>query len=103
VGVALPGAVGEPICMIVPVPRGFCEQMIPRIVPLAANPELLEEYKDWEARRVGFLKGLCGNDRDTAKQGWQKEYLERVTAIGSRKGHCTRLVLKGFEREQDAS
>ena len=32
---------GEPFCMLVPVPRGLIETLVPRAEPIVANPELL--------------------------------------------------------------
>lgn len=91
-------AEGEPICMIVPLPRGFAEGLAPRIELLTTNPELHQQYKEWEASRSGFLKGLKTNDPDAVKQGWQKDYFQGKTADGAFAGHQTRLHLKPFDR-----
>jgi hypothetical protein len=92
-------AEGEPICMIVPIPRGFCENLEPRIELLASNPELHQKYNEWEASRAGFLKGLMSNDPDALKLGWQKDYFQGKTDTGTFDGHQTRLHLKEFERK----
>ena len=93
-------AAGEPICMLVPVPRGLAESMVPRIEPLAANPELQQKYLAWDASRSGFLKGLKENDPEAVKLGWQKDYFQGKTAEGGAfDGHQTRLHLKEFERK----
>ena len=91
-------AKGEPICMIVPVPRGLLEELNPKIVPLSAEPELLGQYKAWEASRSGFLEGLKVHDPDTLKQGWQKDYFRGRTEAGSFEPHQTRVDLKEFEK-----
>ncbi|MCU0702852.1 MAG: DUF6065 family protein [Fimbriiglobus sp.] len=89
---------GEPICMLVPVPRGFAEGFAPRIELLATNPELHEKYKAWEASRSGFLQGLKTNDPEAVKQGWQKDYFQGKTAEGGTfTGHQTRLHIREFE------
>ena len=90
---------GEPICMLVPVPRGFAETLQPRIELLSANPELQQKYLAWEASRSGFLTGLKANDPDAVKRGWQKDYFQGKTSDGGAfDGHQTRLNLKEFEK-----
>jgi hypothetical protein len=88
---------GEPICMLVPIPRGFSETMLPKIQMLSSNSELEAQYRAWEASRSGFLKGLKENDPGAVKQGWQKDYFQGKTAGGPFDGHQTRLHLKEFE------
>jgi Family of unknown function (DUF6065) len=91
-------AQGEPICMLVPIPRGFSETMAPQIKLLSTNAELEEKYKAWEASRSGFLKGLKENDPGAVKQGWQKDYFQgKLAEGGAFDGHQTRLHLKEFE------
>ena len=90
---------GEPICMIVPVPRGLLEGLVPKIVPLSAEPELQAQYKAWEASRSGFLAGLKGLDPEAVKQGWQKDYFQGKTGAGTFDRHQTRVDLKEFRAE----
>jgi len=91
--------VGEPICMLVPILRGFAEGFAPRIELLKTNPELNEKYRAWEASRSGFLQGLKTNDPGAVKQGWQKDYFQGKTAEGGTfDGHQTRLHIREFEQ-----
>jgi hypothetical protein len=91
---------GEPICMLVPVPRGLAETLVPRLTYLSRNPELLAKYEAWKEGRQGFLAGLRGNDPETVKRGWQKDYFQGKTAEGGTfAGHQTRLDLKEFRRD----
>ena len=91
---------GEPCCMLVPVPRGFAESLRPIQTPLSNNPELMENYRRWEAGRSQFLSGLSSNDPETVKQGWQKEYFQgRKPEGGKFESHQTNLKLREFERE----
>ena len=90
-------AKGDPICMLVPVPRGLLEGLVPKIVPMAAEPELQARYRAWEASRSGFLEGLKVLDPDTLKQGWQKDYFRGKTDAGTFDPHQTRIDLKEFE------
>ncbi len=88
---------GEPICMLVPLPRGFAEGMAPVVRQITTDPELHTKYKEWEASRSGFLQGLKTNDPDTVKQGWQKDYFKGQTGEGTFDGHQTRLRIREFE------
>ena len=88
---------GEPICMLIPVPRGLAESLVPRIAPIASNAELKAKYDAWEASRSGFLEGLKVLDPDTVKQGWQKDYFRGKTEQGTFEPHQTRVDLKEFE------
>jgi Family of unknown function (DUF6065) len=92
---------GEPVCMIVPIPRGIVEQMIPRAMPLAKNEELNAKYREWEESRSNFLTGLNSKDPEAVKRGWQKDYFQGKTAEGGTfDGHQTRLDIKEFQHEE---
>ena len=93
--------VGEPICMIVPIPRGFSESLIPRIEPLKGNAELHKQYLEWEASRSGFLKGLKTNDPDAVKQGWQKDYFQGKTPDGASLDEMEALWQTAKQAERD--
>jgi len=87
----------EPVCMVVPVPRGLAESFATRAVPMAEDPELNEKYRKWEAGRKGFIEGLFRLDPETVQRGWQKDYFQGKTAEGGMfEGHQTRLNLKEF-------
>jgi hypothetical protein len=89
---------GEPFCMLVPIPRGLTETLVPRLAMISSNPELQKRYEAWEASRRGFLDGLKVHDPDTVKQGWQKDYFQGKTAEGGTfAGHQTRLGVQEFE------
>jgi len=75
-------AEGEPICMLVPIPRGLSESLLPRIEPLAGNPELMAKYQAWQHGRSTFLKGLKEHDPEIVKRGWQKEYFQGKETLG---------------------
>ena len=88
---------GEPICHLLPVPRGFTEGFAPRVELLSATPDLHAAYKAWEASRSGFLTGLKEQDPAAVKQGWQKDYFKGETGEGTFDGHQTRLRIREFE------
>jgi len=95
---------GEPFCMLVPLPRGLIETLMPQQIPLDTNPELHAAYKRWEAGRSKFLDGLSKLDAEVVKQGWQKEYFQGRTAEGGRfQQHQTHLTVREFEKKTKPS
>ena len=92
---------GEPFCMLVPVPRGLAESLVPRREPIGANAELHDQYQKWEAGRKGFLHGLAERDPEAVKRGWQKDYFQGRTPDGKEiETHQTRLNIKEFGKEE---
>jgi hypothetical protein len=90
-------AAGEPIAMLVPIPRGLTEGLLPKLALLDHNPELKAQYAAWEAGRKGFLTDLKANDPEAIKRGWQKDYFQGKTPEGGTfDRHQTRLVVKPF-------
>ena len=95
---------GEPFCMIVPVPRGLSESLVPQRTPLTANPELQAQYLAWEASRRGFLADLSVKNPEAIKRGWQKDYFQGKTPDGKDvEFHQTRLALREFEPSGESS
>ncbi|MDY3561550.1 DUF6065 family protein [Gemmata sp. JC673] len=88
---------GEPFCMLVPVPRGLIESFVPKVVPLATEPELQTQYKKWEQSRSGFLEGLQSRNPEAVARGWQKDYFQGRTVDGKAvESHQTKLSVKPF-------
>ncbi|MCI0681986.1 MAG: DUF6065 family protein [Gemmataceae bacterium] len=88
---------GEPICMIVPVPRGLAESLEPACLPLASNRKLHKSYHAWEESRIGFNQALAREDDAVVAQGWQRDYmLGRDGAGRPFPGHQTKLHLRSF-------
>ena len=84
---------GEPICMIVPMPRGLVEGLTPRLAPLESDPALRNEYHAWKDSRGEFLDSL-GDDQ---ARPWQKHYHRGQTVTGFRfEQHQTKLDVKPF-------
>ncbi len=93
---------GEPVCMIVPVPRGLAEQMEPVYVPLDANQELAHEYREWEKSRSTFNADLARLQPDAVKRGWQRDYMQGKTILGKEvQEHQTRLNLREFKHDSE--
>jgi hypothetical protein len=94
----------EPFCMLVPVPRGLVESLVPRVESLDGNPELKEQYQKWEASRAGFLVDLNARTPDAVARGWQKDYFQGKTPDGKDfESHQTKLNVKSFDPEGDKS
>jgi hypothetical protein len=92
----------EPYCMIVPVPRGLTEALVPKRRPIDANQELEAEYRAWEASRRGFISDLQKNDPQAVQRGWQKDYFQGKTRDGEAfTGHQTRLDVREFRDDWD--
>ena len=92
----------EPVCMLVPVSRGLAESLQPLYVPLAANPELEREYRQWEQSRSDFNAGLLTADSEARQRGWQRDYMKGFTVSGTpAEEHQTRLQLKEFRRADE--
>lgn len=88
---------GEPFCMLVPVPRGLVESLVPKRVAIADAPDLNDEYQAWQKSRSGFLHGLNTRDPEVVKRGWQKDYFQGKKQDGREfDDHQTRLKVREF-------
>jgi hypothetical protein len=94
---------GEPVCMLVPVPRGLAEGLEPRRASLANNAEVMAQYLQWQQERSEFLAALRERDPEALARGWQRDYMKGLLPTGARApAHQTRLRLKEFARAEDA-
>jgi Family of unknown function (DUF6065) len=90
-------AKGEPVCMIVPVPRGLAESLHPVRLPLGSALELKREYEQWQESRLAFNEGLERRAPEATQRGWQRDYVKGVTPSGvPAPEHQTRLQLREF-------
>jgi hypothetical protein len=95
---------GEPICMIVPVPRGLAERLEPCYIPLDNNPEVARDYREWERSRSTFNADLARFSPDAVKRGWQRDYMQGRTISGQEvEEHQTRLHLREFRHGTEES
>jgi hypothetical protein len=93
---------GEPICMVMPLPRGLAEGLEPITLPLASQPDLEREYLTWQQKRNEFNAALKQHDPEAVRAGWQRDYQKGVTAEGTAAPeHQTRLRLKEFTRPEE--
>jgi hypothetical protein len=93
---------GEPICMVVPIPRGLAEQLEPVYSPLDANPELARDCREWDRSRANFNADLARLRAEAVQRGWQRDYMKGQTIRGERtEEHQTRLQLREFTRAEE--
>lgn len=91
---------GEPICMIVPVARGFAEGFAPALRPLASDPEVAERFHAWSRSRAAFLEKLDQRDPEATRRAWEKDYMKGTKQDGQAfREHQTRLQIRPFERK----
>jgi hypothetical protein len=94
---------GEPVCMIVPLPRGLAESFDPIRLPLSSDRGLERRFRRWEASRNRFNDALAHDEAEAVAQGWQRDYtLGRGGAAGPIAGHQTKLHLRAFRTRANA-
>ncbi len=94
---------GEPLCQILPYPRGLIERFDPEVRDLADEEGLASSYFDWHAKRGQFLveRGVPGSEAN--RKDWQKDYYRGQAPTGERaEGHQTALPTKEFVRVEKA-
>jgi uncharacterized protein DUF6065 len=95
---------GEPICMIVPQPRGDLERFVPRVRDLASEPSLEADYMRWRSNRLQHLD-VGRASRAGVPDNWlQRDYARGRFPNGPvASEHQTRLRLWHFEDRPSAS
>jgi hypothetical protein len=90
---------GEPICQLVPYPRGLLERFDPEIRPMASDADLSAAFARWHAERGQFLRDLDDPTTEAHHQEWQKDYCLGRQGTGDKfTRHQTALQLKDFVR-----
>jgi len=70
--------VGEPICMVVPSPRGLLDSLLPLKQPLDSDAEVSQAYRRWSADRDEFHRRVAAGDKEAIERGWQKDYFQAL-------------------------
>lgn len=92
---------GEPICMIVPIPRYLLSELHPKKLPLADSSKEHDGFYRWSHDRDEFHRKIETGDRETIKQGWQRDYFQgRDPGTEAYPEHQTKLKVCPFENEQ---
>jgi Family of unknown function (DUF6065) len=90
-------AVGEPICMVVPIRCDTLETFQPQLDDLVRTPDY-QKYLRWSADRSKFLSELGEPESESAKLGWQKDYFRGQSRDGARAPvHRTKIHLNEFQ------
>jgi Family of unknown function (DUF6065) len=90
---------GEPFCHVFPVQRAQLENIEPRMLPLAADTMLEQQYKTWSADRQAFNAELAVTGSEAQAQRWQKSYFRGLGPTGEPaqvKDHQCRIRLSEF-------
>ena len=102
---------GDPVCMVVPVPRGEIECFRPVIRDIRSNQKLHDAYVRWNQSRAAFNAELRTPGSEASREGWQKHY-SRGTSTGEPKSeqkkrwmieHQSKLHLPEFVDERQAA
>ena len=59
---------GEPICFVFPIQRGYLEEITPKLAPIEADPELLRQFTEWSRMRDQFHEKMA-RETPQAKAG----------------------------------
>jgi len=88
---------GEPVAMIVPVPRGELELFRPEIRDLADDPETAAAFKRWADSRTQFNAELKQPGSEAQRQRWQKHYFQGGSVSTAKPvEHQSKLALNEF-------
>lgn len=90
---------GEPLCMLVPIPRGLAESLKPECRPISDDEKLCKTYREWAEQRAQFNQRITSLDPATLEQGWQRDYMLGRLQDGSQfRDHQTKLHLQEFSQ-----
>lgn len=67
---------GEPFCFVTPVPHVAMEAIRPRVMPLAADPQLAADHAAWKSSREDFNARLAAREPAAVQAKWQRYYLK---------------------------
>ena len=85
---------GEPICMTFPMQRRSISRFNPEIRPLADNPSLEQQYREWEKSRDEFNRKLNGTGPGTEGQ---RHYFKGMSVLGRIfQDHQTKVAVPKF-------
>jgi hypothetical protein len=89
---------GEPVASLLPFPREYLEDFVPRLQALDANADVAGQYRAWNEDRGRFLAELELEGSEARKAGWQRDYMRgRDQKDRVFEGHQTKLRLRDFE------
>jgi hypothetical protein len=90
---------GEPFCHVFPVRRGMLEKVKPELHIISEEPNLKDQYEQWQFTRTAFNSDLKRRGTRARDEKWQKLYYRGLNPDGTPndiKDHHTRVRLKPF-------
>ena len=94
----------EPICQVLPYPRGLLERIDPVVRPIHDDPELLAGHEAWRISRGAFISDLDKPGSEARERKWQKDYFQGKDVTGARRReHQTKLDVKEFVRVEPSN
>lgn len=94
---------GEPICMVVPIPRRLIETLDPVSLPISSAPDVQSAFREWSDDRNAFHTKVAAKDPEAIRSGWQKHYF-KGSDPGTRTfcDHQTRLNVREFRNHNSS-
>ncbi|GGR74342.1 hypothetical protein GCM10008959_39490 [Deinococcus seoulensis] len=94
--------IGEPICMIFPVPRGLIEAVVPQFQPLESAPDTHNAFHTWADVRARAQLALQ-EGKEPSEGEWQKHYMRGHLPDGTVPAdHARKLTLRPFTVESSS-
>ena len=89
---------GEPFAFFLPVQRGSVEAFKPRFAALENDPELANQFADWNVSRTAFHQCMADTQPADPSSKWQKFYCRGADAADCEgtADHQTKLRVKLF-------
>lgn len=88
---------GEPFCFFFPLKRSDILDFNPVIRPIADDPDLVDQYKRWEASRNAFRAKQQVSPSPHKTDTWQKDYFKGQDMNGAKQpDHINKLRLPNF-------
>jgi hypothetical protein len=95
---------GEPIAMVVPMPRGELERFRPVLRDAESAASMLAGFQHFSASRQEFLQALKTPGSSAANAGWQRDYMLGRNLDGTvAPEHQTKVQLAPFETDSSKS
>ena len=84
--------------MVVPMPRGLIDSLLPHKQSLDSEPQVAQAYRRWSADRDEFHRLIAARDLKAMERGWQKDYFQGRDPGSERvQTHQTKLTVRAFE------
>jgi hypothetical protein len=87
----------EPFCFFFPIQRNVLNDVAPTIKPMASNPDLHQQFREWSAVTDQFHEKMRKAPPSQAKDQWQKRYYRGIDMKGCPAAdHQSKIRLQPF-------